>query len=257
MRVKDKTAIVVGGAGGIGKAICNLLASEGAQVMVADIDIDAANAVVDEIQIMGHSAIAMKVDITLEEETNAMAAAALERFGKIDILANVAGGSKGRFIRDAFEPFAASTKKMWDRIIDINLNGARNCTRSVINHMIERREGKIVSIASLAGVQGVPNAVDYSAAKAGIIGFTKALAKEMEPFGIQVNCISPGGVATERMIGFAKARMARGDTWLDPEKMTKPEEIANIVLLLVSGEAGHLIGENIIIAGLESSSERK
>jgi len=107
------------------------------------------------------------------------------------------------------------------------------------------------------GVHGVPNTVDYSAAKAGIIGFTKTLAKEMVPFGIQVNCISPGGIATDRMIGFAKAGMAKGDMWFDPEKMTKPEEIANIVLLMVSGETPHLIGENIITAGLESSSERK
>ena len=256
MRVKNKVAIVVGGASGIAKVTSHILSKEGAKVMIADIDIENAEKTAEEIIKSGYEAAAIKVDMTRVDDTEEMARATLEKFGKIDILVNVAGGSKGKYIRDEFGPFAESTKEMWDRIIDINLNGARNCTRAVINHMIEQRSGKIVSMSSLAGVQGVPNAVDYSAAKAGIIGFTKALAKEVTDLGIQVNCISPGGVATERMLKFISGRKNGGVLGLDPAKMATPEEIANIILLLVSGEAAHLIGENIVIAGLDSHSDR-
>jgi len=249
MRVKDKVAIVVGGASGIGRATAQLLAKEGARVVIADINIENANKIADGIKADGGEAVAMKVDMTKEEETIEMVKATLDRYGQIDILANIAGGSMGPFIRDAFVPFAESTKEMWDRIIDINLNGARNCTRAVINHMMERGSGKIVNVSSIAAIDGQPKAVDYAAAKAGIIAFTKSLGLEMAPYGIQVNCVTPGGVASERLQALAKEREDKGQQGLDTKKLAQPEELARVILLLVSDEVSHMIGENIILAG--------
>jgi NAD(P)-dependent dehydrogenase (short-subunit alcohol dehydrogenase family) len=248
MRVEGKVAIVVGGGSGIGKAISKLLAQEGARVMVADIDTEAAKAVATEIRLSGFQADSVIVDMTKEADAIVMAQATIARFGKIDILANVAGGSVGKYIREKFRPFPESTKEEWDKIVDVNLNGARNCTRAVINHMVERKSGKIVSFSSAAGVTGAANAVDYSAAKAGIIGFTKALALEMAPYGIQVNCISPTGVLTERIAAFAKSTAEKnpGQKGMDLTKLTLPEEVANVVLLLVSDEVNHLSGHNVI-----------
>jgi len=254
MKLKNKVAVIVGGAGGIGKSTSLLLAREGAKVMVADIDLVAAGEVVKEIKSSGFEASAIAVDMTKEEDTVAVAKATLNKYGQIDILGNVAGGAMGKNIREKMGPFAESTKEMWDRILDINLNGARNCTRAVINHMMERRSGKIVSMSSMAGVQGVRNGVDYSAAKAAIIGFTRALALEMAPYGIQVNCISPSGVFTPRMEAIAKAKKAR-----DPNAQTAdlsgfimPDEIANLILFLVSDDISHLSGENIIVNSLKT-----
>ena len=249
MKLANKVAIIVGGAGGIGKSTSLLLAREGAKVMIADMDPEPANKVVQEIRSSGFEASEVIVDMTKEEDAFAMAKATLDKYGHIDILVNVAGGAQGKFIREKMGPFAESTKEMWDKIININLNGARNCTRAVINHMIERHSGKIVSMSSMAGVQGVRNGTDYAAAKAGIIGFTKALALEMAPLGIQVNCISPSGVFTPRMEALSKAKKARDPNaqTLDPSTLIAPEEIADIILFLVSDNIRHLTGENIVV----------
>ncbi|MEE8414292.1 MAG: SDR family NAD(P)-dependent oxidoreductase [Dehalococcoidales bacterium] len=251
MKLESKVAIIVGGAGGIGRVTSKLLAKEDAKVMIADMDIEIAEQVADEIKSGGGEAAAVKVDMTKTDETEAMAKAVLERYGQIDILVNLAGGSVGKFIREKLGPFSESKKEVWDRIIDINLNGARNCSRAVINHMIERGSGKIINISSTAGVTGLRNAVDYSAAKAGIIGFTKALALEVTPLGIQVSCVTPGGVATPRIEEMFTKAMAEANQQapvMDMSRLTQPEEIANTILFLVSDEVRSLSGENIIVA---------
>lgn len=256
MKLEDKVAIVVGGASGIGKASSKRLAQEGARVVIADLDIESANKVADEIKSMGYEATALKVDMTKEEEANEMVKTVLEKYGKIDILANVAGGSVGKFIREKQTPFAESTKEEWDRIIDVNLNGARNCTRAVINHMMERGSGRIVNFSSMAGVQGIRNVVDYSAAKAGVIAFTQGLAQEMAPYGINVNCIAPSGVLTERIQAFAE-RMRQQQKegqgqGMDTSRLAKPEELASTVLFLVSDDSSHMSGQVIRVAGAGS-----
>jgi 3-oxoacyl-[acyl-carrier protein] reductase len=239
MRVKDKVAIVVGGASGIGRATAQLLAREGAKVMIANLHIEKANQIADGIRAMGGEVATIKADMTLEKEVNEMVRATLDRFGRIDILANVAGGS----VRD---PFPESTRETWDRMIDLNLTGARNCTRAVISHMIQRGSGKIVNVSSIAGVEGAATRASYAAAKAGLIGFTKALALEMEPFGIQINCITPGGTASERMLAGIKKGLQ-----IDPDKLATPEEMASVILLLVSDELSHVSGENFIVAPIK------
>ncbi len=236
MRVKDKVAIVVGGASGIGRATAQLLAREGAKVMIANLHIEKANQIADGIRAAGGEVATIKADMTIENEVNVMVKATLDKFGRIDILANVAGGSVA-------DPFAKSTKETWDRMIDLNLTGARNCTRAVINHMMERGSGKIVNVSSIAGVEGTASRASYAAAKAGLIGFTKALALEMVPYGIQINCITPGGTASERMLAGIKKGLQ-----INPDTLATPEEMANVILLLVSDELNHVSGENFIVA---------
>ncbi|HHX75232.1 MAG TPA: glucose 1-dehydrogenase [Firmicutes bacterium] len=250
MLLEGKVAIIVGSGSGIGKAAARLLASEGAAVMLADIDPEGARKVEEEIRGNGGRAATVQADMTKEEDAQKMVQAALEQFGRVDILVNVAGGSQGRFIRERLGPFAESTREEWDRILDVNLNGARNCTRAVINHMLERGSGKIINMSSMAGVSGAPNAVDYSAAKAGLIGFTKALAQEMAPHGIQVNSISPGGVYTERLQAVMERHKREGaQRTFDVSKLSTPEEIARIILFLASADVKNLNGINIEVHG--------
>jgi NAD(P)-dependent dehydrogenase (short-subunit alcohol dehydrogenase family) len=249
MKFREKVAIVVGGANGIGRATSRALAEEGAKLVIADLDIDEAERAAEELTTPGKAVMAIKVDMTSSLDTDRMVMATLERFGQIDILANVAGGSTGKYIREKLRPFRESVKREWDRIIEINLTGPRNCTRSVINHMIERRYGKIINFSSIFGMIGGQNAADYSAAKAGIIGFTKALAIEVSTYGINVNCISPGVVGTSRLFDFNKESPQKMIQGVKFARMATPEEIANVVLFLASDESSYITGENIPVVG--------
>ena len=192
MKLEGKVAMVTGAGQGIGRAIALSLAKEGAGVVVNDINPETAAGVADEIRAMGRRALAIKADVTQSKEVNEMVETALNEMGKIDILVNNAGGSA----RERVSEFKDSTEEVWDFIIGRNLKGQLNCTRAVINHMIERRSGKILNMASIAGVVGEAGLADYSAAKAGVIGFTKALAKEVGRYGINVNSVAPGPIRT-------------------------------------------------------------
>lgn len=250
MRVKDKVVIVVGGARGIGRATSQLLAREGAKVVVADLAIEEASKGVDEIKALGYEAIAVKVDVTKIDETDQMVKVALDNFDQIDILVNVAGGSSGPVIRTKGKPFAQSNKERWDDMINLNLYGALNCTKGVINHMIERGSGKIISFSSMAGMLGGKNISIYSAAKAGIIGFTKALAKEMGDYGITVNCISPAICGSSRMFGMmSKEEMNEVAKGIYLGRIAKPEDLAYAVLFLASDEASYITGHNLVVDG--------
>jgi 3-oxoacyl-[acyl-carrier protein] reductase len=246
MKLLNKVAIVVGGGSGIGRAAATLLAQEGAKVMIADLSSERANKVADNIKARGYEATTIKTDMRRAEDTREMVKVTLEKYGKIDILANVAGGSEGEFILEPEHAgkFADSTKDKWDRILDANLNGARHCTRAVINHMIERRTGKIINFSSITIEKGNAG-VDYTAAKGAIIGFTRALAREVEPYQIQVNCITPSGTMSERMLAGVERRRKAGEE-IDLSKLCTPEEVAEAVLFLASTASDHMSGQNII-----------
>jgi 3-oxoacyl-[acyl-carrier protein] reductase len=249
MRLKGKIAIVTGGANGIGQATSRVFAREGANVVVADIAYESARLLTEELKSKNQQAIAVKLDHTIPEEVEEMITSVLEKFGQIDILVNVAGGSQGKYIREKLGPFSESNKQEWDRIIDINLTGPRNCSRSVINHMLRRKYGKIINFSSIAGMIGGHNSTDYAAAKAGIIGFTKSLAAEVSYHGINVNCISPGLVATERILNSPKEMQDKITKGIKLGRMATPEEIANVVLFLASDESSYITGENIPVVG--------
>lgn len=249
MRLKDKVAVVVGSGNGIGKATASVLAGEGARVVVADISLEDCAKVAEDLNSQGKKAIAIKLDHTIPEEVESMVEKVLDEFGRIDILVNVAGGGAGKHIRDDLRPFHESVKKEWDKIIDVNLTGPRNCSRAVINHMMDRKYGKIINFSSIAGMMGGPNSTDYVAAKAGVIGFTKGLAVEVSSHGINVNCVSPGVVATERILSSPQEMRDKITRTIKFGRMATPDEIANVVLFLASDESSYITGENIPVVG--------
>ena len=249
MRLTDKVAIVTGGAGAIGGEITKLLAREGARIVIADVNDEANSRMVDEVKALGSEALAVCVDVIEIDQAAKMVEAALEHFGQIDILVNVAGGSTGPSIKTKMDFFAQSEKTRGEEIVRLNLLAPLNCARAVINHMMERRSGVIVSISSTAAVIGMMKGVEYSAAKAGIVGMTLTLAKEAAEYGIRVNCVSPGIVGTERVFKMAPDRIPQWEKGIKLGRLCKPEEIASAVLFLVSDESSYITGQNIIVDG--------
>lgn len=245
MQIKGWVAIVTGGASGIGRQTALRLAREGAKVAIVDKNRDGANKVVEEIKALGGEALALEVDITSLDEAHQMAKAVLDKFGQVDILANIAGGA----FPSKMGTFAQSDRQVWDLNINLNLFGTFNCTRAIVNHMIERKKGKIVNIASVAGMVGQATTADYAAAKGGIIAFTKSLAKELAPYGINVNCVSPSMTGTERVLSMPKDFLEKQIKTIHLHRYADPEEIANVVVFLASDEASFVTGANYVADG--------
>lgn len=245
MKIKDKIAIVTGASHGIGRAIALGLAREGAHVVVADVDLREADKVVTEAKALGSRTIAIKVDVTKFNEAILMAKNVLDEFKRIDILINNAGGSA----RERSTLFHESTEDVWDYVLNLNLKGVFNCTRAVIEHMIGKRSGKIINISSSTGLVGAAGMVDYSAAKAGVIGFTRALAKEVAPYGINVNSVAPGPTATRGLSVHPSEKMVQL-TGLG--RLGKPEEIAAMVVFLSTDDANFITGQVFPVGGLRN-----
>ncbi|MFC1910930.1 SDR family NAD(P)-dependent oxidoreductase [Chloroflexota bacterium] len=245
MGLDDKVAIVTGGANGIGRAIALCLASEGARVVIVDIDSGNSNEMIKDIETSGRKTMVIRNDVTKIEETDRMTRKVLDTFGKIDVLVNNAGGSA----REKNTFFHESKEDIWDWVINLNLKGTRNCCRSVVGHMMEQQSGKIINLGSSIGMNGRMRASDYSAAKGGIIAFTKSLAKELGSYGICVNCVSPGPIETRTMLQYsdeAKERI-RKQAYLG--RIGKPEEVANVVAFLASDKSSFITGQNIAVCG--------
>jgi NAD(P)-dependent dehydrogenase (short-subunit alcohol dehydrogenase family) len=249
MRIKDKVAIVTGGGGGIGQATCRLLAREGGKIMIADVVAGEAEKLAASIRGEGGDADVAVVDITKYEAAISLSEATMKRYGRIDILVNLAGGSAGPAIRTKQQIFAQSTPDRWEEMLTLNLVGTLNATRAVVNQMIEQKSGRIVSFSSSAGVIGGMRVADYSAAKAGVIGFTKALAKEVAPYGINVNSIAPGVVGTPRMMAMAPEIMEGYLKGIRLRRFARPEELASVVLFLVADDSSYITGQNIEVDG--------
>lgn len=245
MKLENKAAIVTGAASGIGRGIAFGLAKEGCAVAVIDVNLEGANIVANEIAAMGRQSLASKADVSVSKEVNQMVATVRKKFGKIDILINNAGGSA----RERASIFSESTEAVWDYVLGINLKGAMNCSRAVINHMIERRYGKIVSTASIDAVIGHAGLADYSAAKGGIVAFTKALAKEVGSYGINVNCVSPGVIDTPALARLAPHLIEQLKKDIILGRLGTPADIANGVVFLVSDESNWITGVNLMITG--------
>ena len=243
MRLKDKVAIVTGAAQGMGQATASAMAKEGASVVVADINSEGAAKVAKDINKSGGKAIAIKVDISKEAQVKQMVEKTIEKFGRLDILANIAALTD---MTSYFRPFQDTTMEDWKPHIEITLYGSMLCTREVIPHMLKHNSGRIINMASNSGKTGEPYLAAYSASKAAIIGYSKAIAQELALQGITVNCVSPGSVNTPALEkGYAAAPEAK-ELYLQRYAMHRagnPEEIASVFVFLASDEASYVTGQ--------------
>lgn len=235
--MKNKVAIVTGGASGIGAVISQVLAENGASVVVADINFMAAEMQSISLKEKGFDGFAVSVDISKEESVKKMVGIVIEYYKKIDILVNNAG------IINA-EPITQMTLDSWDRLIDINLRGTHLCSKEVISYMIENGYGRIVNISSMAGqIGGLKVSPDYTAAKAGIIGLAKSYARYGAQYGITVNAVAPGFIETDMTKG-------RDDPKSVPlGRLGTPKDVANAVYFLVSPLADYITGATIDVNG--------
>jgi 3-oxoacyl-[acyl-carrier protein] reductase len=241
--LENKTAIITGAGGGIGGAIADCFAREGANVVIADIDNQTATARAARISALGAVALAMAVDVTHKKSVQQMVQSTLERWCKVDILVNVAGGAQIKEVIDMDE-------SDWDHIIDMNLKSVFLCSQAVLPPMLEQRYGKIVSISSIYGFTGNATRSSYAAAKAGVAVFTKSLALEVATDGINVNAIAPGRVATDRVRGhYSDAEWAERVAAIPMRRAAAPEEIAPTALFLVKDENSYITGQTIHVNG--------
>ena len=194
--LKDKVAVVTGASRGIGKATALALASQGAKVVVNYArSSDAAEATVKEITDAGGEAIATQADVSQSDEVDSLIKTTLDKFGRIDVLVNNAGITKDTLL-------LRMKPEQWQAVIDLNLTGVFLCTKAVSKAMLKQRSGRIINIASVAGQMGNPGQANYSAAKAGVIGFTKTVAKELANRGVTVNAVAPGFIETDMTEDF-------------------------------------------------------
>jgi 3-oxoacyl-[acyl-carrier protein] reductase len=243
--LNHKVAIITGGGSqiGLGKAIALTLAKEGCDIVVTDIDREGVEKTAVEIRALGQKALAYQANITSSDEMNNVAKAVLNEFGRIDILVNNAGASK------IPQSFYSQPEDDADFILDVILRGPMKCTRAVINHMISRRTGKIINISSVTGIYPVQNLCIYSAAKAGLIAFTKALASEVAPYGINVNSIAPGLIRTNFGGGPPTEMAEEVEKETPTGRLAVPQDIANAVLFFVSDISNDIVGETVMVSG--------
>lgn len=251
MLLKDRVAIVTGGAKGMGRGIALKFAEEGCDVVVNALHIEGAQKVAEEIKATGRKAIAIKADITKSAEVQEMVDRTISEFGKIDILVNNAGGVSG-----AEGTIDAVTEEQWDKIIELNLKGAFICCKAVVPHMKKRKYGKIINLSSMGAVHPSVSVLHYHAAKAGILGLTCNLTFELAPFNIYVNVIIPGPILTpfwEPVTAGMQDREAFFTALAKKEiplgRIGTPEDIAGPALFLASELSSYVSGQTIYVAG--------
>jgi len=241
-----KVALVTGASSGIGRATAEALAANGASVAINFLRNEVgANAARAEIVSAGGSAIVVQADVTRASEVQALTERTVAEFGPIDILVNNAGSLVERL------KILELTEERWDEVIDLNLKSAFLCSKAVAASMIERKTGAIINVSSIAGrTGGALGSIHYSAAKGGLITFTKGLAKELAPFGIRVNAVSPGVIDTPYHEEFSSPEMMKTYTGMIPlGRIGEPAEVARVICFLASDAAGYLAGETIEING--------
>ena len=251
--LKDKVALVTGAGSqtGFGKGIALTLAREGCDAIIIDKDGEGAEKTAAEVVATGHRALAFKVDVTRSDEVNSAVKAALAEFGRIDILVNNAGASTPP------NAFIDKTEEEWEPDIALNLKAVLICTKAVLPQMLERKRGWIINISSGVGTMGLANSSIYSAAKAGVMAFTKALAKEVIGQGVNVNSVSPGLGDT----GFLRSSNVLKTAETPPEflkhvsadipvgRMTTPQDIGNMVAFLASEVSSDIVGQIFDVDG--------
>jgi 3-oxoacyl-[acyl-carrier protein] reductase len=244
--LKDKVALVTGAGSqiGIGKAIALMLAEEGCSVICNDINLTDAQKTAAEVASLGRKSLAVKADVSKNLEVAEMFRLIIDAFGRIDVLVNNAGGGKAK------GPFCDQKEADWDIDIGLNLKGAMLCTQAVLPQMLQRRQGKIINIASAVARAGAPNYEAYSACKAGVIGFTRSLALEFATSGVNFNCVAPGFVATNFGGGQPGADFLKVVEKVVPKKVpTLPRDIASMVVFLASDVSVNVLGQTVAVDG--------
>lgn len=241
MRLQNKVAVVTGGAQGIGRAVCLGMGREGAKVVVADLQTEKSKNVAAEVQALGSEALAVEANVASETSVKRLAEETFRRFGRVDILVNDAG----IYLK---APVVSKSEDDWDKTINVNLGGNFLCARAFVPAMRQQKSGRIIGIASSIGLTGAREFADYAASKAAIIGFVKALARELGPDGITVNAICPGSANTEmpRRHRSEDEVMARLHSTPLPH-VIEPEDIAGPILFLASDAASYITGQAYVV----------
>lgn len=242
MRLHEKVAVVTGSGRGLGAAMAERLADEGARVVVVDIDGEAARQVSESLTKQGHDNLAIACNVTDRAQVAALFRQVIDHFGRLDVLVNNAG-----ITRDA--AFLKMTDDQWNQVIDVNLTSMFICTQEAARYMVEQQSGRIVCISSLSGNEGNFGQANYSAAKAGVIGFVKSLSKELARKGVLINAVSPGFIESEMTAQIPEkvrdkliARVPQGRGGL-------PEEVASVVAFLASDDVGYVNGQTLNVNG--------
>ena len=256
MLLANKVAIITGAAGGIGRGISLKFASEGCDVVAADLNLDGANEILSEVKKLGRDGLAIKADVTNSAEVQAMVEKTIEKYGRIDILVNNAGT-----LFDVADPGIASIadipEQAWDRLIEINLKGCFLCSKYTVPHMKKKRFGKIVNFSTLGAIHSPSVAPHYNAAKAGVLGLTFDMASELGPWGIHVNAIMPGPIRTsfydKVIVGLSdeakEERFKNMAKNVPLKRMGTPEDVAGAVLFFASDLSSYVTGVQMLVAG--------
>ncbi|KPL19510.1 MAG: hypothetical protein AMJ92_02590 [candidate division Zixibacteria bacterium SM23_81] len=242
MKLKDKVAVVTGAGRGIGRTIALQLAREGASLVCWDIEEESVVQTAREVEAMGSLGLSFRVDVAQFNQVSSAVEQILGRFSRIDILVNNAGITRDNLL-------ARMSEEEWNQVLDVNLKGTFNCTKAVVKQMMKQRSGRIVNIASVVGLMGNAGQVNYCASKAGIIGFTKAVAKELASRAITVNAVAPGFIETEMTKGLGDRGRETFLKAIPLRRLGKPEDVALLVSFLVSEDAGYVTGQVINVDG--------
>jgi 3-oxoacyl-[acyl-carrier protein] reductase len=242
MRFKGKVALITGGGQGIGRSIALKLAREGSDIAVVDVNLEKARDVAVEAEAMGRKTMALKADVSVPKETEEMTERVASDLGAIHILVNNAG-----ITRDAL--VLRMKEDEWDQVLKVNLKGPYNCTKSAVKFMSKQRYGRIVNIASIVGLMGNAGQGNYAASKAGLIGFTKTVAREFALRNITCNAVAPGFIETQMTHALSEKVRESLASQIPMRRLGTPDDVAEAVLFLASDAAGYITGHVLNVNG--------